>query len=115
MKSSFELLCHGHSLSETEAYQLFQEICGNKLNNSQILAIMAFYIARPITVNELMGFRNALLEMCIPVKLEKEAIDVCGTGGDQKNTFNIFSTRSCHFILGLVMFFYENSLKARKK
>ena len=97
MKSSFELLCHGHSLSETEAYQLFQEICGNKLNNSQILAIMAFYSARPITVNELMGFRNALLEMCIPVKLEKEAIDVCGTGGDQKNTFNI-STLSAFVI-----------------
>ena len=89
MKSSFELLCHGHSLSETEAYQLFQEICENKLNNSQISAIMAFYIAQPITVNELMGFRKALLEMCIPVKLEKVAMDVCGTGGDQKNTFNI--------------------------
>ena len=89
MKSSFELLCHGHSLSETESYQLFQEIFENKLNNSQISAIMAFYIARPITVNELMGFRKALLEMCISVKLEKEAMDVCGTGGDQKNTFNI--------------------------
>ncbi len=89
MKTSFQLLCQGHNLSETEAYQLFQTICRNEFNDSQIAAIMAFYIARPISVNELMGFRKALLEVCIPVKLEREAIDVCGTGGDQKDTFNI--------------------------
>lgn len=89
MKTSFTLLCHGHTLSETEANQLLQEICENKFNASQIAAIMAFYIARPITVNELIGFRKALLDVCVPVKLDREAIDVCGTGGDQKDTFNI--------------------------
>jgi anthranilate phosphoribosyltransferase len=89
MKTSFQLLCHGHILSETEAYQLLQAICENQFNNSQIAAIMSFYIARPITVSELMGFRQALLEVCITVKLDREAIDVCGTGGDQKDTFNI--------------------------
>ena len=89
MKTSFNLLCHGHILSETEAYQLLQDICQNQFNASQIAAIMAFYIARPITVNELMGFRKALLDVCVPVKLDREAIDVCGTGGDQKDTFNI--------------------------
>ncbi|MES2760837.1 MAG: anthranilate phosphoribosyltransferase [Bacteroidota bacterium] len=89
MKTSFQLLCHGHTLSETEAYQLLQDICQNQFNASQIAAIMTFYIARPITVNELMGFRKALLDVCIPVKLDREAIDVCGTGGDQKDTFNI--------------------------
>lgn len=83
------MLCHGHTLSETEAYQLLQDICNNYYNASQIAAIMAFYIARTITVDELMGFRKALLDVCIPVKLDKEAIDVCGTGGDQKDTFNI--------------------------
>ncbi|MBC7696665.1 MAG: anthranilate phosphoribosyltransferase [Burkholderiales bacterium] len=89
MKTSFQMLCQGHNLSETEAYQLFQTICRNEFNAAQIAAIMAFYIARPITVNELTGFRKALLEVCIPVKLDREAIDVCGTGGDQKDTFNI--------------------------
>jgi anthranilate phosphoribosyltransferase len=89
MKTSFNLLCHGHTLSEVEAYQLLQDIYQNQFNASQIAAIMAFYIARPITVNELMGFRKALLDVCIKVKLDKEAIDVCGTGGDQKDTFNI--------------------------
>ena len=83
------MLCHGHSLSETEAYQLLQDIYNNCYNASQIAAIMSFYIARQITVNELMGFRKALLDVCIPVKLDREAIDVCGTGGDQKDTFNI--------------------------
>ena len=89
MKTSFNKLCHGHNLSETEAYQLFQSIFNNELNASHIAAIMAFYIARPITVNELIGFRKSLLDVCIPVKLEKKAMDVCGTGGDEKNTFNI--------------------------
>lgn len=89
MKSSFQMLCHGHNLSETEAYQLLQNICDNKFNSAQIAAIIAFYIARPITVNELMGFRKALIDICIPVKLDRDAIDVCGTGGDQKDTFNI--------------------------
>jgi anthranilate phosphoribosyltransferase len=89
MKTSFNLLCHGHTLSETEAYQLLQDICENQFNASQIAAIIAFYIARPITVNELMGFRKALLDVCVKVKLDKEGIDVCGTGGDQKDTFNV--------------------------
>jgi len=89
MKTSFQLLCQGHILTETEAYQLLQDICENQFNASQIAAIIAFYIARPITVNELMGFRKALLDVCVPVKLEREGIDVCGTGGDQKDTFNI--------------------------
>lgn len=89
MKTTFQLLCHGHSLSETEAYQLLQDICNNNYNASQITAIMSFYIARPITVNELMGFRKALLDVCVPVKLDRDAVDVCGTGGDQKDTFNI--------------------------
>ena len=89
MKTTFEKLCHGHNLSETEAYQLFQNICEGKLNASQMSAIMTFYIARPITANELNGFKNALLDVCVPVTIERNAIDVCGTGGDQKNTFNI--------------------------
>ena len=89
MKETFNLLCQGHNLSEAEAYSLFQDICQGNLNPSQISAIMTFYIARPITVQELIGFKNALLDLCVPVKIDRDAIDVCGTGGDQKNTFNI--------------------------
>lgn len=89
MKTTFELLCQGHNLSESEAYSLFQNICQGNLNASQISAIMTFYIARPVTIEELTGFKNALLDVCVPVNIERDAIDVCGTGGDQKNTFNI--------------------------
>lgn len=89
MKSTFDSLCQGHNLTEIEAYGLFQNICERNFNASQISAIIAFYIARPITVQELTGFKNALLDVCVPVNLHKDAIDVCGTGGDQKNTFNI--------------------------
>ena len=77
MKTTFDLLSHGHNLSEAEAYQLFQSIYKKELNSTQIAAIMAFYIARAITVNELMGFRKALLDVCIPIKLDKDAIDFC--------------------------------------
>ncbi len=89
MKTTFDMLCHGHNLSEKEAYQLLQAIYKGDLNASQITAVMTCYINKPITVEELTGFRNALLDVCIPVNIEKDAIDVCGTGGDQKNTFNI--------------------------
>ncbi len=89
MKHSLELLYQGHHLSETEAYALLESICKNNLNPTEIAVVMAFYMARPITVHELGGFRKALLDACIPVKLDRPAIDVCGTGGDQKNTFNI--------------------------
>ncbi len=89
MESTFNLLCRGHHLSENEAFGLFQQMVAGELNASQITAIMTFYIARPITVQELNGFKKALLEVCVPVNMEREAMDVCGTGGDQKNTFNI--------------------------
>lgn len=89
MKTTFDMLCRGHILTETEAYELLHSINRSELNSSKIAAMMAFYIARPITLNELLGFKRALLDLCIPIKLDKNAIDVCGTGGDQKNTFNI--------------------------
>jgi anthranilate phosphoribosyltransferase len=44
---------------------------------------------RSIKTEELEGFRDAMLELCVPVKLDVPAMDVCGTGGDGKNTFNI--------------------------
>jgi anthranilate phosphoribosyltransferase len=89
MKNSFSLLSSGQKLTEPEAYQLFSGICNSTYNPTQVAAIMTIYIMRPVTVIELSGFRKALLDVCIPVKLDKKAMDVCGTGGDEKNTFNI--------------------------
>ena len=58
-------------------------------------AFMTAYCMRNITVNELEGFRDAMLELCLPVNLEtEEVIDLCGTGGDGKDTFNISTLAS---------------------
>jgi anthranilate phosphoribosyltransferase len=61
---------------------------------------MTVYLMRSITIEELQGFRDALLELCVRVDLDgNETIDIVGTGGDGKNTFNI-STLSCFIVAG---------------
>ena len=61
---------------------------------------MTVFLMRSITIEELQGFRDALLELCVPVDLtDFETIDIVGTGGDGKNTFNI-STLSCFIVAG---------------
>jgi anthranilate phosphoribosyltransferase len=57
-------------------------------------SFMTVYMMRTITVEELQGFRDAMLELCIPVKFDQPVMDVCGTGGDGKNTFNISTLAS---------------------
>ncbi len=89
MKTQFEKLATPHRLSEKEAYELIFDINENKFNHTQLSSLLAFYIKRPVSVEELSGFRKALLDLSTTITLDKEAIDVCGTGGDQKNTFNI--------------------------
>jgi anthranilate phosphoribosyltransferase len=65
-----------------------------KYNPSQASAFMTVYMMRSITVDELQGFRDGMLELCIPVKFDAPVMDVCGTGGDGKNTFNISTLSS---------------------
>lgn len=89
MKIIFEKLAQGFSLTEQESYQLITDIVHQNMNATQIAAVLTFYISRPIQLQELGGFKNALIDNCISVTLHKNAIDVCGTGGDSKNTFNI--------------------------
>lgn len=77
-------------LSEEEAYLLMLRIGNQELNDSQTVAIMTGLQMRGLQLNELIGFRKALLELAVRIQLEFDtAIDVCGTGGDGKNTFNI--------------------------
>ena len=69
-------------------------------NEHEITAFMTVYLMRSITIEELQGFRDALLELCVPVDLnEYKTMDIVGTGGDGKNTFNI-STLSCFIVAG---------------
>lgn len=70
-------------------------MAGGKYNDAEIAAFISVYLMRSITVEELTGFRDALLELCKPVDLSDfNTIDVCGTGGDEKNTFNISTLTS---------------------
>lgn len=100
MKEILNHLFEHKTLSNAEAKQVLTEIASEKYNPSQVVAFMTAYCMRSITVEELEGFRDALLEMCVPVDLQTgPTIDVCGTGGDGKDTFNI-STLSTFVVAG---------------
>jgi anthranilate phosphoribosyltransferase len=100
MKAILGKLFDHKKLSKAEAKEILINISAGKYNEAQISAFITVYLMRPIAVEELQGFREALLELCVPVDLEGvETIDVCGTGGDGKNTFNI-STLSSFVLAG---------------
>ena len=90
MKDTLQYLFDHKTLTKDDAKQILRNIAEGKYNDPEIAAFISVYLMRSITVEELAGFRDALLELCIPVDLsEFNTIDVCGTGGDEKNTFNI--------------------------
>jgi anthranilate phosphoribosyltransferase len=100
MKAILSKLFDHKKLTQQEAKDILTNIAAGKYNEAQIAAFITVYLMRPIAVDELQGFREALLELCVPVDLEGvPTIDVCGTGGDGKNTFNI-STLSSFVIAG---------------
>jgi len=90
MKEILNRLSRYNTLNQQEAKHILTRIGQGEFNTSQLAAFMAMYMMRPITVEELSGFREALMELCVPVDLTAyDGIDLCGTGGDGKNTFNI--------------------------
>lgn len=100
MKNIIENLYQHHVLSKQDAKQLLVDMTNGIFNHSQLAAILSIYNMRKITIDELTGFKEALLELCINIDLsEYKTMDVCGTGGDGKNTFNI-STLSAFIIAG---------------
>jgi len=95
MKHILNRLINQESLSSKEAKQVLVHISEGQYNQSQIASFLTIYMMRSITLAELQGFRDALLELCIPVDLSDfNAIDLCGTGGDGKDTFNISTLSS---------------------
>jgi anthranilate phosphoribosyltransferase len=100
MKKILQHLSQHQSLSHAQAREILVNISENKYNEAQIAAFVTVYLMRSITVEELSGFREALLDLCVPIDLSDYAtIDMCGTGGDGKNTFNI-STLSSFVLAG---------------
>jgi anthranilate phosphoribosyltransferase len=95
MKAILNHLFEHKTFTREESKQILTDLALGKYNNSQIAAFMTAYCMRSITVNELEGFRDAMLELCLEVDLETEnLIDLCGTGGDGKDTFNISTLAS---------------------
>ncbi|MFT5216186.1 MAG: anthranilate phosphoribosyltransferase [Glaciecola sp.] len=95
MKQLLNRLINHESISSKEAKQVLVNISEGEYNQNQIASFLTVYMMRSITLEELRGFRDALLELCIAIDLKDfNAIDLCGTGGDGKDTFNISTLSS---------------------
>ena len=95
MKKIINKLINYDYLTKEESFKIIINIANGKYNNSQIASFLTIFMMRNVTLEEIEGFRSALLELCISVNLsEFDAIDLCGTGGDGKNTFNISTLSS---------------------
>lgn len=95
MKAILNRLINHENISSDEAKEVLVNISKGAYNQSQIASFLTVYMMRNITLQELKGFREALLELCIPVDLsDYNTIDLCGTGGDGKDTFNISTLAS---------------------
>src|SRR5690554_4865348 len=95
MKQILNKLLNQESISSEEAKHVLVNISKGNYNQSQITSFLTVFMMRSTTIEELFGFREALLELCIPVDLDAyNAIDLCGTGGDEKDTFNISTLAS---------------------
>ena len=100
MKAILNRLIKHQSLTKEEARQMIINIADDKYNTSQIASFLTVYMMRSITLEELEGFRLALLELCNSINVnEFNTVDLCGTGGDNKDTFNI-STISSFIVAG---------------
>jgi anthranilate phosphoribosyltransferase len=100
MKKILQYLFEHKSLSREQAKDVLTNLAKGIYNESEMAAFITVYLMRSITIQELQGFRDALLELCVQVDLDgHEVMDIVGTGGDGKNTFNI-STLSCFIVAG---------------
>lgn len=100
MKRILQYLFEHKTLSREAAKEALVNIGKGLYNEHEVTAFMTVYLMRSITIDELQGFRDALLELCVKADLGTyETIDIVGTGGDGKNTFNI-STLACFIVAG---------------
>jgi anthranilate phosphoribosyltransferase len=100
MKKILQYLFEHKTLDRQQAKEVLVNIGKGSYNEHEVTAFMTVYLMRSITIEELQGFRDALLELCVHIDLSNfETIDIVGTGGDGKDTFNI-STLSCFIVAG---------------
>lgn len=95
MKAILNHLFEHKTFTRGQSREILTDIAQGKYNSSQMAAFMTAYCMRSITVDELEGFRDAMLDLCLHIDLEAgEIVDLCGTGGDGKDTFNISTLAS---------------------
>jgi len=95
MKQLLNRLINHETISKEEAREALVNISNGEYNQNQIAAFLTVYMMRSITIEELEGFRDALLDLCVKIDLSAyNPIDLCGTGGDGKDTFNISTVSS---------------------
>lgn len=100
MKKILQYLFEHKTLSREKAKEALVNISKNNYSEHEVTAFMTVFLMRSVTIEELQGFRDALIELCVKVDLnEYDVLDIVGTGGDGKNTFNI-STLSCFIVAG---------------
>jgi len=100
MKKILQYLFEHKTLDRGQAKDVLTRIARGDFNESELAAFITVYLMRSVTIEELQGFRDALLELCVRIDLDgHETIDIVGTGGDGKNTFNI-STLACFIVAG---------------
>ena len=100
MKKILQYLFEHKTLGRNEAKEIVVNMSVGQYNDAEIASFITVFLMRSITIEELQGFRDALLELCVKVDLKGyEVVDIVGTGGDGKNTFNI-STLSCFIVAG---------------
>ncbi|HZK65058.1 MAG TPA: anthranilate phosphoribosyltransferase, partial [Puia sp.] len=100
MKKILQLLFEHKTLTREQARNVLTNISGGQYNEPEITAFVTVFLMRSITIEELQGFRDALLELAVKVDLNGyDTMDIVGTGGDGKNTFNI-STLSSFIVAG---------------
>lgn len=100
MKKILNILFEHKSLNREIARDVLFNMGKGMYNEHEIASFMTVYLMRSITIEELQGFRDALLDLCVKIDLDgHETIDIVGTGGDGKNTFNI-STLACFIVAG---------------
>lgn len=100
MKKILQYLFEHKTLSREKAKEALVNISKGMYSDPEIASFTTVFLMRSITIPELLGFRDALIELCVPVSLKPfPVLDIVGTGGDGKNTFNI-STLSCFIVAG---------------
>ncbi len=100
MKKILQKLFEHKTLDRQTAKEIMLNIAGGIYNETELASFITVYLMRSITIDELQGFRDGLLELAVPVDLNgHQVMDIVGTGGDGKNTFNI-STLACFIVAG---------------